>query len=236
MLFYYECANASLNVYNDKWNPDKEFNFPEIDMRMVMYRNTYSHTVIAVRGTANLENVKRDAQYKKHMCPILAIPFHYGFYHCADTLWPVIKKNLDIKTPVIFTGHSLGGAVAQICMMFAHVNGFNTNCITFGQPMTTTKDAFSRFCGLNYTRFVNDNDPVPQLPPFTFSQAITGRYRHLGSEYQLNPETKKCNFVSEQQVIKRSRWSFFTQYNNIERHSMQLYLDNMKYVQNSNSN
>jgi hypothetical protein len=88
------------------------------------------------------------------------------------------------------TGHSLGGAMAAMtAAMLRHERKYSMLAerlkavYTFGQPMIGDP-SFARACQKddflreNVVRYVNENDPVPHLPPGT-----SGPFRHFGREY-----------------------------------------------------
>ncbi len=88
------------------------------------------------------------------------------------------------------TGHSLGGAMAAMtAVMLRHERKYSRLAerlkavYTFGQPMIGDP-SFAQACQRddflreNVVRYVNDNDPVPHLPP-----GASGPYRHFGREY-----------------------------------------------------
>lgn len=68
---------------------------------------------------------------------------------------------------VILCGHSQGGAVAAAMAGHPSLRGRtqNISVITFGAPRTGTIDFLRVVGGLAMVRWMNDNDPVPLLPP-----------------------------------------------------------------------
>lgn len=93
--------------------------------------------------------------------------------YTTNTLEKMLNDNL-LKYPdinkVCFTGHSLGGAIAQLA--FALYRKFPCSkqafLITFGAPRIGDQkfvNAFSKINPLHYTNIVNVQDPVPELPP-----------------------------------------------------------------------
>jgi hypothetical protein len=86
---------------------------------------------------------------------------HSGFYVFFKRIWPKIEPVLrDLPRPWIFTGHSLGGALASIAGAVARAD----LVCTFGAP----KFASSEFHRMRHAgdtwRFVNCADLVPRLP------------------------------------------------------------------------
>ena len=69
------------------------------------------------------------------------------------------------------TGHSLGGAIAQIIGLWLHKGDHNVQIYTFGSPKVSTTFYFNE---PNHWRVVDRNDPVPFLPtlPYVHSGVV----------------------------------------------------------------
>ena len=121
---------------------------------------------------------------------------HGGFAGALDAVWGVTFANgealphrLVNRGPrtVWITGHSLGGALAELCAArasFAHSVPIR-GVYTFGQPRVGDKtfaDAVSARLGSVIFRFVNDKDIVPRVPLFSM------RYCHYGSQHFFDHE------------------------------------------------
>ncbi|MDF1656852.1 MAG: lipase family protein [Verrucomicrobiales bacterium] len=86
---------------------------------------------------------------------------HSGFYVFFKRIWPRILPVLKtLPKPWVFTGHSLGGALATIAGV---VEKPDLVC-TFGAPKVGT-EGFHELKQADFTwRVVNDKDLVPRLP------------------------------------------------------------------------
>ena len=97
------------------------------------------------------------------------------------------KKNIN-KLPegppikhVIFSGHSLGGALATLAaVQFAkQYPDIVVSCVTFGSPRVgngTFAQMFNKCCAGSF-RFVNEDDPVPMGPtPIRFTHVKGGQW------------------------------------------------------------
>lgn len=102
---------------------------------------------------------------------------HQGFYNLLmknKTLNKVSKiiENYPSSTKIIFTGHSLGGALASLMTSYCQekFGKERVSLYTFGSPRVGDQT----FCKSisSCTRVVNDKDPVSLLP-------FPPRYRHL---------------------------------------------------------
>lgn len=115
---------------------------------------------------------------------------HSGFYRALRHVWGVTLANGEVlprrlvnqrgKT-IWITGHSLGGALAELCAAQAlFVSRIPVQGVyTFGQPRVGTKDfadAVNGKLGSGIFRFVNDRDIVPRVPLFSMG------FCHYGSQ------------------------------------------------------
>lgn len=121
---------------------------------------------VVFRGSANLHNWLLDVE---------AFPCvtegghlaHHGFVSAVEKLRDVVAAKLPQDgRPVIYTGHSLGGAIAAI---FAQETG--SQAVTFGCPRVWWfKDEPPV---INHVRVICDDDPVPLVPRFSFQHDKT---------------------------------------------------------------
>lgn len=140
---------------------------------------------VAVRGTANLRNGIKDAEYKKVKDEALDIYLHQGFRDAAmelyDAFLPVLEEHTGYNVHI--SGHSLGGAMAVILMMRLQADGHTVDrVITFGQPMVTNKTGCEKYEDAPLIRVVDSRDLVPDVPPATIGSSVHGTYRHFGHE------------------------------------------------------
>jgi triacylglycerol lipase len=140
---------------------------------------------VVVRGTANLANVKVDAEWHEDAEARLGIPIHRGFFAAAIAVHDFARPLLDPAFETRVTGHSLGGAGAAVLLMLFQQDGLRLGrAMTFGQPKVTNQSGVTRFRDLPLLRFVNHDDPVPLLPPRAPGEG-PGGYRHFGPEVWL---------------------------------------------------
>ena len=224
-----------------------------------MYVCEYKKTLTVVfRGTESLRDVLTDLNairvdmdipfIKEHEKPRI----HWGFYNQFNELKPeldtviedYIKKNnsnsnentindeniINEETNIIFTGHSLGGALATIAATYYSFkyNTTNISCITFGSPRVGDDyfvDLFEKGVQNSY-RFVNDNDPVPCIP-------TAWRFKHVPG----------CIWLYQDQVMNEITawrgWRFFKNYflsfvgygyDAVKDHSCEEYLRDLNHI------
>ena len=164
-----EMAEYCENVYDEGEElGDNEFSYKVVQDRGV--------TIIIFRGTNNGRNVLTDLDARPFRDKKLGISVHRGFRDAAEKLRDDLIENHAIEESVIFTGHSLGGAIAQVIGLWFEDDAYDVQIYTFGSPSITTAsigDAVLHF------RVALRNDPVPFLPPIP--------YRHWG--IAIDPET-----------------------------------------------
>ena len=142
---------------------------------------------IAIRGTANVQNALTDLTYQKEKDPRHDIYLHKGFGEATRELYEAIQPHLEPfrqqEYRLGLTGHSLGGAMAVILMMYLLDDNYIIDrVITFGQPKVTNEDGIKKFQGSPVLRVIYDNDPVPLVPPVTPRSIMNGMYRHFGAQ------------------------------------------------------
>jgi triacylglycerol lipase len=140
---------------------------------------------VVIRGTTNLRNALYDVRFRRHWNPELGLYLHAGFEAMALALHRDLLPRLDREGELVIFGHSLGAAEAVILAMLLEREGYRLRRVyATGQPKVTDQDGASKYRDLPLVRVVNENDPVPLLPPSSLDEP--GRsYRHLGGEYVL---------------------------------------------------
>ncbi len=139
-------------------------------------------TILVFRGTSNLKNVRTDIDMRFWKDDGLTdhwgidINLHRGFKDAAMWILEDIEDNYKLEKTVYLTGHSLGGAIAQIMGLWLDAKGYNVQIYTFGSPKVSTTFFGSK---PSHYRVALRNDPVPFVPMFPF----------LHSGISIDPET-----------------------------------------------
>ena len=138
-------------------------------------------SIIIIRGTANAENVQSDIDVRLVEDGDLGIYLHKGFRDASlgvmNTIDTARKGSRSIvssnqmKYPhehtVHVTGHSLGGAIAQIIGMWLHQRSYNVQIFSYGSPKVSNQVLSSG--QPPHWRVVRLSDPIPFTPPWPYS-------------------------------------------------------------------
>lgn len=164
--------------------------------------------IIAFRGTSSLHDAWTDIQISKLIFPslnffrrifsirsIFKAKAHQGFFNSyisvRDELLKIIDDQLIEKDYHIYlTGHSLGGALATLAALDLQVKtkAKITN-YTFGSPKVGNK-RFVRYYNKKVKdtyRVVNDEDPVPSIPGFSFKHVKNSALIDDRTTIRVNP-------------------------------------------------
>ena len=141
-------------------------------------------SVVVFRGTEvnDWNDIRADANALTAVAETVG-KVHRGFKSEVDEIWPHIEKALEVnRKPLWFCGHSLGGAMANICSaraMLSYIKSEPEGVYTFGSPRVGCKKYVSHV-KLPHYRWVNNNDIVTRVPPMFLG------YRHSGTEMYID--------------------------------------------------
>jgi len=124
-------------------------------------------SIIIIRGTANDANVLSDVDVRLVSDTRTGIRLHKGFRDVAVTIMQIIDTTKTLEHTVHVTGHSLGGAVAQIIGMWLHKRGTNVQIFSFGSPKVSNQVLSGG--QPTHWRVVRRSDPIPFTPPWPYA-------------------------------------------------------------------
>ena len=156
------------------------------DQAFLAVREGY-FAVLAFRGTKGKELLDIDLNLR--LVPLPGVPgvrVHCGFLdvfsRCKSEIEAAVNENVPSKLGLYITGHSLGGALAQLASSALNRDNLAA-CYTFGSPRVGT-GGFDEQVKCPHYRVINNWDLVPGLP-----LALFRGYRHNGDPRLLTPKT-----------------------------------------------
>ncbi|MCW7763665.1 lipase family protein [Photorhabdus luminescens] len=151
----------------------------------LFYVASKNDVIVSWRGTASKEDVLTDATYQplvldcdeKALCSgfIHSGKVHKGFWEAFSLVGKlrtpsnkdiaVFSDILDLTTGkrLFVCGHSLGGALALLHS--AQLKECNPCLYSYGMPRVLTLSAIRELTDITHYRHVNEDDPIPSLPP-----------------------------------------------------------------------
>jgi len=124
-------------------------------------------SIIVIRGTANEGNVLSDIDVRLVSDTRTGIRLHKGFRDASLGVMEIIDRDHTVEHTVHVTGHSLGGAVAQIIGMWLHTRGKNVQIFSYGSPKVSNQVLSGG--QPTHWRVVRRSDPIPFTPPWPYS-------------------------------------------------------------------
>jgi len=124
-------------------------------------------SIIVIRGTANTSNMLSDIDIRLVSDARTGIRLHKGFRDAAVTIMQIIDTTKTLAHTVHVTGHSLGGAVAQIIGLWLHTRGKNVQVFSYGSPKVSNQVLSGG--QPTHWRVVRRSDPIPFTPPWPYS-------------------------------------------------------------------
>ena len=182
-------------------------------VQIAMNISTDGRKIISFRGSDSIGdwvriNLYFELDYNNPLgCTGKNVLIHRGFTEAYLEAYRVIAHELENEDNVVFTGHSMGGALAMLSCL-NYINDYpdrKAKVVTFGSPRVGNINFTSQFTNLvgarNFIRVTHGRDPIP-LFPLIFS--CGQRYQHPEAEHFIIDEP----------------WLFF------QSHSMARYLEN----------
>jgi len=138
--------------------------------------------IFAFRGTVSKMNWKTNLTARKVRLGDTSHEFHAGYLRITERLFDkvfghIISDKYTVQE-MVFTGHSMGGALATImASMFADSKD---TLITFGQPRVAAATTLKNTLSCKYIRVVNGSDGVTLVPKLGYGH--TGTLLYLAND------------------------------------------------------
>lgn len=162
---------------------------------------------VCFKGTSSIEDIYTDIEICMTQCKINNDwMIHKGFlqeYYLLEKKLSNILDNCNQKN-IIFTGHSLGGAIAIIASAMYSLGvsklDKNISCYTFGCPTIGNKQFTKDYIKIipNYIGIINKNDPISFLK-------ISNEFYHVDNILWI----KKKNFAIYSSKFKQNTYINF---------------------------
>jgi hypothetical protein len=129
--------------------------------------------VVSIKGSLEMPDWMLDANASTVADKFYPVTYHHGFFLYASALIADVRKEVadacSADGPDLWlTGHSLGGAAAELIAYWLARSGCKvTGVMTFGAPLPGMKDLeveYNRLLGGVTHRFMHEDDPVACLP------------------------------------------------------------------------
>ncbi|HYM61071.1 MAG TPA: lipase family protein [Thermoanaerobaculia bacterium] len=140
--------------------------------------------ILAFRGTEqSLRDFTTDGAFLR--VPLDAAgkaSVHEGFKRAIESVWPRIAEDLDqLRVPVFYTGHSLGGALVTLAVARKAPRA----AYTFGCPLVGDAAFAESLHGLPLYRVVNGADMMTLMPPEELGFVHAGELHAIGPRLNL---------------------------------------------------
>jgi pimeloyl-ACP methyl ester carboxylesterase len=169
--------------------------------------------IVAFRGTdaADPTDLTNDAEFLQCEWPRGGF-VHQGFAEALAHVLHALKRALDqVRGRVLFTGHSLGAALATLLAGARRPDYL----YTFGSPRVGDATFVATLKGTKSRRFVNCCDIVTRVPPESLAPKVN--YAHYGVPYYIdrygvttkNPGDvfiAKDRLVAEEEYVREYAW------------------------------
>ncbi|PSN18721.1 hypothetical protein C7271_11075 [filamentous cyanobacterium CCP5] len=205
--------------------------------------------ILVFRGSQQLKDWKTNFKIRLREFTTLAdqtavLPkgyVHRGFLEAWHSVEKMVvhylRKWWSPDTRLWITGHSLGGALANMAALSLDCQGFTVSGLyTFGQPRIADWQlvrAANKRLGDRMFRYANNNDVVPLIPPQLLLGFPPRVYGHMGRfrYFSWNGELRRNSFVSKYWIDRLIGFVLALRQSGldaIDDHKMEFYVANLQ--------
>ena len=144
---------------------------------LVEFEGALPFTVLVFRGTEhNIKDYLTDLEFAELSMAGNKKEVHAGFTEALDSVWHDMAAEMaTLNSPVFYTGHSLGAALATL----AAARHPPSAVYTFGSPRVGNQAFIASLHNVPIYRIVDDEDVMTTVP----SEALG--YKHAGTATRL---------------------------------------------------
>ena len=190
-------------------------------------------TFIVFRGTSTLTDWKADLNIsQENMYDYKHVKIHKGFkkqyWSVKDKIYKCIENNLHI--PIVVIGHSLGGALAQICAIdikMRYTINSDVSVFTIGSPRVGNSSFANLYNKLikNSYRLKNKGDVITYFP-------MRSNYCHVHSSICFDNGDVSNEPITKKVFNRLSRLcGNVNMFDSIEKHSIKEYKKNLMNIE-----
>ena len=186
------------------------FNAPATDSQAFLASDrTTGLAVLAFRGTQHdrWKDLRADLMAWREPWPAGG-EVHHGFAAAFRAIWSLIAPALSPRpTRLLFTGHSLGAALATLAASTSAPDGL----YTFGCPRVGDRTFIATLPVLPSHRYVNCADLVPRIPPARWGYAHLEPARYIDRRGRERPRISRAARVLDRllgDVCYAFRWAW----------------------------
>ena len=177
-----ELARMSADIYDHKCGDFKAYACNcDTNTEVAIYKR-YGGYVVVFNGTDSVSDWLDDIKYIPKAFAGLRV--HKGFSDNVMSVMHTIESNVKRGDKVIFTGHSKGGAEAELASEYwLYKHGRLPICVTFGMPAIFYDKHLN-----NSIRVVNEHDPVPRV-------GMRIGFKHASKPYRIGRSPLYSGFL-----------------------------------------
>lgn len=126
---------------------------------------------------------------------------HIGFANMLKGAWADIQAALNTSsaTRMLYTGHSLGAALATLSAALHRPDAL----YTFGSPRVGDAEFVASITDVMHERFVDCCDGVTTVPPASWSYQHVGEMKYIDQNGVLRPTISQAEIEADQQQAEK---------------------------------
>lgn len=141
--------------------------------------NKISYVVIRGTDIGRLRSQWKDLVVSLKIWPkkLMGGKVHYGYYQAGERLYKKISDDISKLVSedhrIVFTGHSLGGAIAKY---IAAAKNIKSDVITFGAPCVANGLFYDNASNVKFHKYHMEDDLIPKFPSILYNDICGHEY------------------------------------------------------------